>query len=136
MIYESKVSFTKIDNKGNDKVMKEKYLVAEAETFGDAEDLTFQFCEGETDLDVIDVKRSKIKEIINSRSNDNDKIFVADVEAKTINEEGEEVEYVYKWALFAADFDDAYRKVNEYLKQGYDMSCVGMKKTKFVDIID
>lgn len=136
MIYESKVSFTKIDNKGNDKVMKEKYLVAEAETFGDAEDLTFQFCEGETDLDVIDVKRSKVKEIINSRSNDDDKIFVADVEAKTINEEGEEVEYVYKWALFAVDFDDAYRKVNEYLKQGYDMSCVGMKKTKFVDIID
>ena len=136
MLYESKVSFTKIDNKGNDKVVKEKYMVAEAETFGDAEDLTFQFCEGETDLDVIDVKRSKIKEIINSRSNDNDKIFVADVEAKTINEEGEEVEYVYKWALFAVDFDDAYRKVNEYLKQGYDMSCVGMKKTKFVDIID
>lgn len=136
MIYESKVSFTKIDNKGNDKVVKEKYMVAEAETFGDAEKQTFEYCDGETDLDVIDVKRSKVKEIINSRANDNDIIFIADVETKTINEEGEEIEYVYKWALFAVDFDDAYRKVNEYLKQGYDMSCVGMKKTKFIDIIN
>lgn len=134
MIYESKVSFTKIV-KGNDKVMKEKYMVAEAESFGDAEAQTYEFCDGETDLDVIDVKRSKVREIINTRTDENDVIFVADIADTQINEEGEEVELIYKWALFANDFDQAYKRVNEYLKQGYNMQAVGMKKTKFVDVI-
>lgn len=134
MIYESKVSFTKIV-KGNDKVMKEKYMVAEAESFGDAETQTYEFCDGETDLDVIDVKRSKVREIINTRTDENDVIFVADIADTQINEEGEEVELIYKWALFANDFDQAYKRVNEYLKQGYNMQAVGMKKTKFVDVI-
>lgn len=134
MLYESKVSFTKIVN-GNDKVMKEKYMVAEAESFGDAETQTYEFCDGETDLDVIDVKRSKVREIINTRTDENDVIFVADIADTQINEEGEEVELIYKWALFANDFDQAYKRVNEYLKQGYNMQAVGMKKTKFVDVI-
>ena len=134
MIYESKVSFTKIV-KGNDKVMKEKYMVAEAESFGDAETQTYEFCDGETDLDVIDVKRSKVREIINTRTDENDVIFVADIADTQINEEGEEVELIYKWALFASDFDQAYKRVNDYLKQGYNMQAVGMKKTKFVDVI-
>ena len=134
MIYESRVSFTKIV-KGNDKVMKEKYMVAEAESFGDAETQTYEFCDGETDLDVIDVKRSKVREIINTRTDENDVIFVADIADAQINEEGEEVELIYKWALFANDFDQAYKRVNEYLKQGYNMQAVGMKKTKFVDVI-
>jgi len=134
MIYESKVSFTKIV-KGNDKVMKEKYMVAEAESFGDAETQTYEFCDGETDLDVIDVKRSKVREIINTRTDENDVIFVADIADTQINEEGEEVELIYKWALFANDFDQAYKRVNEYLKQGYNMQAVCMKKTKFVDVI-
>lgn len=134
MIYESRVSFTKIV-KGNDKVMKEKYMVAEAESFGDAETQTYEFCDGETDLDVIDVKRSKVREIINTRTDENDVIFVADIADTQINEEGEEVELIYKWALFANDFDQAYKRVNEYLKQGYNMQAVGMKKTKFVDVI-
>jgi hypothetical protein len=134
MLYESKVSFTKIV-KGNDKVMKEKYMVAEAESFGDAETQTYEFCDGETDLDVIDVKRSKVREIINTRTDENDVIFVADIADTQINEEGEEVELIYKWALFANDFDQAYKRVNEYLKQGYNMQAVGMKKTKFVDVI-
>ena len=98
MLYESKVSFTKIV-KGNDKVMKEKYMVAEAESFGDAETQTYEFCDGETDLDVIDVKRSKVREIINTRTDENDVIFVADIADTQINEEGEEVELIYKVAL-------------------------------------
>ena len=134
MIYESRVSFTK-NVKGNDKVMKEKYMVAEAESFGDAETQTYEFCDGETDLDVIDVKRSKVREIINTRTDENDVIFVADIADTQINEEGEEVELIYKWDLFANDFDQAYKRVNEYLKQGYNMQAVGMKKTKFVDVI-
>ena len=31
MIHESKIAFTKVDDNGNDKVIKERYLIAEAE---------------------------------------------------------------------------------------------------------
>lgn len=135
MIHEVQVQFTKIDNNGNDKVIKEKYLVAEAESFGDAETQGYDHCDGETDLDVINVKRSKVKEIINKRDTENQRIFIGDVADVRTNDEGEEVEIVYKVALFALDFDDAYKKINEWLKQGYDMTAIGMKKTKFLDVI-
>ena len=135
MIHESKIAFTKVDDNGNDKVIKERYLIAEAESFGDAEEQTYDFCDGETGLDVIDVKRSKIKEILNSRDTGDDKIFVADIADVQHNDDGEEVEIVYKVALFAPNVDAAYNYIKSYLKQGYDMTLVGLKKTKYNEVI-
>lgn len=135
MIHESKISFTRVDENGNDKVIKERYLIAEAESFGDAEEQTYDFCEGETGLDVIDVKRSKIKEILNSRDTGDDKIFVADIADVQHNDDGEEVEIGYKVALFALNVDAAYNYIKSYLKQGYNMTLVGLKKTKYNEVI-
>lgn len=135
MIYETKCSFIKVDDNGNDKVVKERYIVEEAESFGDAEKQTYDFCDGETDLDVIDVKRSKIKEILNSRDTGDDKIFVADIADVQHNDDGEEVELVYKVALFALNVDAAYNYIKSYLKQGYNMTLVGLKKTKYNEVI-
>lgn len=135
MIHESKIAFTRVDDNGNDKVIKERYLIAEAESFGDAEEQTYDFCEGETGLDVIDVKRSKIKEILNSRDTGDDKIFVADIADVQHNDDGEEVELVYKVALFALNVDAAYNYIKSYLKQGYNMTLVGLKKTKYNEVI-
>jgi len=135
MIYETKCSFIKVDDNGNDKVVKERYIVEEAESFGDAEKQTYDFCDGETDLDVIDVKRSKIKEILNSRDTGDDKIFVADVADVQHNDNGEEVELVYKVALFALNVDAAYNYIKSYLEQGYNMTLVGLKKTKYNEVI-
>lgn len=135
MIHESKIAFTKVDDNGNDKVIKERYLIADAESFGDAEEQTYDFCDGETGLDVIDVKRSKIKEILNSRDNGDDKIFVADIADVQHNDDGEEVEICYKVALFALNVDAAYNYIKSYLKQGYNMTLVGLKKTKYNEVI-
>ena len=135
MIHESKIAFTKVDDNGNDKVIKERYLIAEAESFGDAEEQTYDFCDGETGLDVIDVKRSKIKEILNSRDTGDDKIFVADIADVQHNDDGDEVEIIYKVALFAPNVDAAYNYIKSYLKQGYNMTLVGLKKTKYNEVI-
>ena len=135
MIHESKIAFTKVDDNGNDKVIKERYLIADAESFGDAEEQTYDFCDGETGLDVIDVKRSKIKEILNSRDTGDDKIFVADIADVQHNDDGDEVELVYKVALFAINVDAAYNYIKSYLKQGYNMTLVGLKKTKYNEVI-
>lgn len=135
MIYESKVSFTTIDNNGNDKQIKQRYIVENAETFADAEEQTYAFCEGETALDVTDIKRSKLKEILNTRQKQDDAIFIADVADIQYDDDGNEVELVYKLALFAQNLDDAYAKLKEHLKQGYSMIAIGVKKSKIIDVI-
>jgi len=135
MIYESTVQFVSVDNKGNDRVVKQKFLIANAETHGDAETQTYNECDGETDLDVVAVKRSKIKEILNTRQNENDSIFLADVADVVVDDDGEEKELIYKMAFYSSNADSAYAYIRQWLLQGYSLSLVGLKKTKFADVI-
>ena len=135
MIYESTAQFTTIDNKGNERVVKQKFVVANAETHGDAEKQTFTECDGEKNLDVVAVKRSKIKEILNNRRDSNDVLFVAEVSDKIIDDDGNEKEIIYKMLFYAANADAAYSYIKNYLAQGYNLVLVGLKQTKFVDVI-
>jgi len=135
MIYESTVQFVSVDNKGNDRVVKQKFLIANAETHGDAETQTYNECDGETDLDVVAVKRSKIKEILNTRQNENDSIFLADVADVVVDDDGEEKELIYKMAFYSSNADSAYAYIRQWLLQGYSLSLVGLKKTKFANVI-
>lgn len=135
MIYEIQVQFSRIDNNGNYKAIKEKYIIAEAEYFGEAEAKGLSYCMNERDLEVVAIKRSKIREIINKRTSDEQNIFVAEVADVRTNEDGEETEIIYKVALFAINMDDAYTKAKEWLTQGYDMVMLGVKKVKIEDVI-
>lgn len=135
MIYEIQVQFTKIDGNGNEKAIKEKYIIAESRWFGEAEAKGLSYCDGENDLDIVAIKRSKLREIINKRTSDEQNIYVAEVEDVRTNEDGEETEIVYKVALFAINMDDAYTLVKEWLTQGYDMIMLGVKKVKIKDVI-
>ena len=135
MLYETQVQFTTVDAHGNDRVVKQKFIVKDAEMHGEAEDITYEECQGLTDVDVVAVKRSKIKEILNTRQSDGDSIFIADVADVTVDENGEEKELVYKMAFFAITADAAFNFIMAYLRQGYNMTLVGLKKTKFKDTI-
>ena len=136
-MYEVKYSYTTIDNKGNDKVVKKTIICEHAASFGDAEEIAYDFANGETDLDVIAVKRSSIKEIINRRASDNDKIFTATiVDTCYIDGKDEPVENKYILALYAEDINQAHSIVREYMKQGLnDMELVGLKCTKYLEIL-
>lgn len=136
MIYEVTTTRIIIDKNGNDKQLKESYIVYEVETFAHAENVLYDYLEGSTDLDVIAVKRSKLREIANQRSSDEDKIFIADVADTFIDEEsGEEKVNIYKIALYARNYDVAYVNITEHLKQGYNLELVSLKKTNFIDIL-
>ena len=135
MVYETTAQFTTVDNHGNDRIVKQKFIVRDAELHGEAEDITYDECHALRDVDVIAVKRSKIKEILNERQCDDDNIFIADIADVTTDENGEEKELVYKMAFYAVNADAAYIYIKDYLKQGYSMTLVGLKKTKFVDVI-
>lgn len=136
-MYEVKYSYTTIDNKGNDKVVKNTIICEHAASFGDAEEIAYDFANGETDLDVIAVKRSSIKEIINRRASDNDKIFTATiVDTCYIDGKDEPVENKYILALHAEDINQAHSIVREYMKQGLnDMELVGLKCTKYISVL-
>lgn len=136
-MYEVKYSYTTIDNKGNDKVVKNTIICEHAASFGDAEEIAYDFANGETDLDVIAVKRSSIKEIINRRASDNDKIFTATiVDTCYIDGKDEPVENKYILALYAEDINQAHSIVREYMKQGLnDMELVGLKCTNYLEIL-
>lgn len=135
MMYETTAQFLNIDAQGNERVVKQRFIVQEAENFGDAEDQTFMECDGNKELDVIAIKRSKIKEILNKRENDKENIYIAEVCDLFVDEEGNEKEMIYKMAFFSTNVDTAYSYIKDYLRQGYNLSLVGIKKTKFVDVI-
>lgn len=135
MIYECTISHRMIDKNGNEKSVRQTYLVENKELFSQVESTAYEAFGGLVDFDVIAIKRSKLREIINSRENDDEFLFVADVADLQTNDDGEEVELVYKVALFALSMDDAYEKTKAYLSQGYDMSIVGIKKTRLEEVL-
>lgn len=135
MIYEGTISYTKIDKNGNEKVIKESYIVDNVETFTDAELELFEKFKSLNDIDIIAIKRSRLKEIANKRTKDEENVYVAEIADKQINDNGEEIELIYKVALFAMFIDDAYAFAKEYLTQGYDMHLVGLRKTRIKDVL-
>lgn len=136
MIYESTISYVGVNDKGNDVVVKESYILQDKESFGDVEDTMYsEFNNTLTDMEVIAIKRSRIKEVANSRSNGEDKIYLATIADIFVDDNSNEKEIKYVIALFAKTFDGAKAFISEYLKQGYSMQLKSLKETKFIEVI-
>lgn len=137
MIYEATITYITRDKNGNDKQAKDIFIVDNAETFAQVEELMYREFQNLTDIDVIAIKRSNINEIIKRCSNVDEKIWLADIVQMFVDENGVEKEMRYKFAFFSLNTDTAFQYVKEYLKQGYtDMELVGLKKTRFQDIYE
>lgn len=136
-MYEGTITYTTVDNKGNDKNVKENYILEHCESFSDAEEQLFNDGDGRAAIDVIAIKRSPLKEIVNERENEEQKVFIATIIDKFYDADKDETtETKYNVALFAVDIAKAHQVVNEYMKQGLeDMELVGLKCTKIVDVL-
>lgn len=131
MLYEATMQFAIIDDKKGDyKTVKEAILVDNCDTFSEVEGTILEQCHERFQLDVVAIKRSRIKEIANIRKADVDKIFVAEV-CDIIDEK----ELTYKIAFFSPSIDKAKTYIDGYLKQGYGMLLKGLKETKFADVL-
>ena len=137
MIYEGTITYVTVDKNGNDKNNKCNFIIEQAEMFGEVEKKLYEEFEGHPTLDVTSIKRSKLREVVNTRSTDKEKVFVVDVASTFIDEDTEEEKVtIYKMALYAENYDMAYKRITEYLKQGYsDLEIVSLKKTSFIDIL-
>lgn len=134
-MYEGTITFIQVDDKGIDRNRKESYVLENAISFSDAEDKLLDYGEGLTAIDVASIKRSKVKEIINTRKSDEEMIFAAELQDVFLNEDGTEKEIKYKVLLFAKTFDEAKAIMSEHIRQGYSMEIVSIKKTKFDDVL-
>lgn len=135
MIYEGTIQFVEIDKNGNDKTMKQNFILDNIELFGEAEEMLYKYGQSLTACEVIAIKRSKVKEIANNRGSDQDKVWLAEVEDVFLSDEGEEKSIKYKILLYAKNFDSAMEVMDQFLAQGYSMTLVTIKRTNIVDIL-
>lgn len=134
MIHETQIVYLGLNDKGEDKMIREKYLVENRETFTEVEDILFGEFGARKEFDVIAIKRSRLMEIINT-SNDGNKIFFATIVSYFI-EDDDYKQTKYCVALFASDIQAAHTKIKEYMRQGLqDMELVKIAETKFLGVV-
>ena len=138
-MYEIQITFVKVDSKGNDRNVKESLILEHAESFSDAEQIGYDYGSGLAGLDVISIKRSKLKEIVNEKpfNDDTCKIYIAQIVDHFVDMETEETKDIkYSVALFAHDMKEAHQAIEQYMKQGLeDMDLIGIKETKYNDVL-
>lgn len=136
MLYEGTISHEVIGDNGLTKTVKEKYILEEGDFFANAEHKLFEEFQGFNNLDVIAIKRSKIKEIANHRNNDNEGLWMAELQDVFHKDDGTKKILKYKIVFFSMTFDSAKAYIQEYAKQGFDMTLVSLKLTDFIDVIE
>ena len=139
-MYEIVLNYVAVNPKnGSDVNKKESLILEHAESFADAEQIGYDYGSGLTAVDVVSIKRSKLKEIVNERpfNDDTCKIYVAQIVDHFVDMETEETKDIkYSVALFAHDMKEAHQAIEQYMKQGLeDMDLVGIKETKFNDVL-
>lgn len=138
-MYEIKLNYVVVDEKGVDRSKTESLILEHAESFSDAEQIGYDYGSGLAGLDVISIKRSKLKEIVNEKpfNDDTCKIYVAQIADHFVDMETEETKDIkYSVALFAHDMKEAHQAIEQYMKQGLeDMDLVCIKETNFCGVL-
>lgn len=133
MYYEVTLKVTKQDNKGNDKEVKENFLIENAELWQEVENRALELYNGEADI--VAMKRSSVIEVVNEKKEDTP-ISKAKLISTYVDEKGKEKEKSWTVALFAADMNEANKKMQEYIKQGMeDLTLREIKQTNLLEII-
>ena len=133
MFYEGTIKVTKMDEKGNDKEVKESFIVENAELFGEVEQKLLKLYNGE--CEVIAIKRANIMEIVNQPSEDS-KIFKAKLISIFVDDKGKEKETSYYVLLFAKDTEQAIAIMKMYVESGLqDLGIKAIVETKFLEVL-
>lgn len=134
-MWEATINYVKIDETGTDRNVKEQYVCENNESFSDVEEMLWQMFGTFTGFEVSAIKRSKIKEVANSSNSDEDLIWMAEMQDVFHDDEGNEKYTKYRIVFYAKTYEGANAFIQEYSKQGYDMSLVSLKLTKFDGVL-
>lgn len=138
MIFETSIKTIVVDKNGNDKTLVSRYIVENAELFGEVESKLYEEFGNETGFEVASIKISKLKEIINEapQGETECKIYFATICDHILTDEGDVKDMQYSVALHAHDINEAHKAIDQYMKQGMeDMELVGLKCTKYLEVL-
>ena len=139
MIFETAIKLTVVDKNGNDKVVTNKYIVENADQFGEVEGRLYEVFGGVTGFEVSAIKISKLREIINEapQGETECKIYFATIVDKFYDADKDiTTETKYVVALFAHNINEAHQAIGQYMKQGFeDMELVAIKETKYLEVL-
>lgn len=133
MFFEAKLRVEKTLNTGEQKEVKEHYIM-DAELFAEAEKMMFELYPNQK-IDVFSIGRSDIREIINEKEDDKPFFKATVIDVFTDDETGKEKETKYYMLVCAENTVEATLLVNEYLKQGYNLRLDGIKRVKIIDYL-
>ena len=138
MIFETSIKTTIVDKNGNDKVVTSRYIIENAELFGEVENKLYEEFGNMAGFEVASIKISKLKEIINEAPQGEEcKIYFATIIDSFYDADKDETtENQYTVALHAHDINEAHQAIDQYMKQGMeDMELVGLKCTKYISVL-
>ncbi len=132
MLYEITTKVKKLQEDGSEKDVAERYIT-DCELFAEAEHAGMHsYADYNQEGDVIAIKRSNVREIVNPSDN-KEYYYKAKIVTKTIDDNGNEKGQKYYVLIRANSLIEATNKANEYMKQGLDdMSLDGMVKTSLI----
>lgn len=135
MFYEGITKRHQMNDKGLDVVVTEKWLVENVEFFAEAELKLLE--EWNNECDVIALKQSKLREMINEREDDEQDIYLSQIEDIFVDENsGEEKATKNVVGLFAKSLEEATRETLKYMQMGItDMTLVKVQRTKIVEVL-
>lgn len=130
MFYEVKVKFTS-DETG--KKVTNTMLVL-CEFFSEAEKIALEEYAAYPDIDVVSIKRSNIREVINKDSDGCGQSYNLTLKSIFVDEKsGKEKATKYHTLLFAEDMNKAKKIADDYIKQGLqDLVFVGIKESPII----
>lgn len=132
MFYELKVKVDKENKKGEIKPVTELFIT-DCELFANAEYTGLNEYDGK--CDVVSIKRSQIREIVNTKEEGKPFFRAAIVQIYT-NDDGTEKELLYPVLVCAADMKEANKLMEEYIKAGLnDMKLKEIKESKILDVL-
>lgn len=134
MTFETKISY---ENEG--KVVKEQYIIENADLFGEVESKLYEEFGNFPNFSVLSIKtNNKIREVINEKPVDDDecKIFYATIVDFFTDDNGKVKEIPYIVVAFAHDMTEAKAAVDQYMRMGLeDMELKAIKETKYLEVL-
>ena len=134
MVFETRISY---ESEG--KVVKEQYIIENAELFGEVEGKLYEGFGNFPNFGVLSIKtNNKIREVINEKPDGDDecKIFYATICDLFTDDNGKTKEIPYIVVAFAHDMNEAKAAVDQYMRMGLeDMELKAIKETKFINVL-
>ena len=135
MYYEITDRVKRVKDDGTEKEVNERYIT-DCLTFAEAEQKGMEaYSADNTDGDVVAVKRSNVREIVNENE-EKQHYFKATIVDTFTDDNGNEKELKYYVLIRADNLTEATAKANEYMRQGLeDLRLDGIVKTNILELL-